>query len=160
MKHLSLLLIGVLILFVALVVTVSAFMTEDSPPQGVIVVPVDPTITRMEEELQAQEATYQARLSELEQSLQQRQREIDSQVESLNNKISAAQEQFAELKSREETLTGELQQLEIKRTKQLAIYRLNLQQSRDEHLARQTQLQRQLEAAQAELDQVETELRR
>ena len=160
MKHLGILLTGVLTLFVILVVAVFTFMTEELPPQGVIVVPVDPTITRMEEALVEQEAAYQAQLNEIEQSMQQRQTELRNQLESLNNEIFSAGQQLTELSDREKELSSQLQQLEVRRAKQLATYQTTLQQSRDEYLARQAQLQGQLEAAQAELDQVEAELER
>ena len=160
MKHLGLLLAGVLALFVFLVIAVFAYMTEELPPRGVIVVPVDPTITRMENDLRSREAAYQARLAELDQSRQQKQTEYQTQLKSLSDEIAAAQQQLTELNSRENELSIQLQQLEVKRAKQLATYQANLQQSRAEYVARQARLQAQLEAAQAELDQVEAELGR
>ena len=160
MRHLGLLLIAVTVLFMVLVIGVFAFMTEELPPQEVIVVPVDPTITYMENALVTQEAAYQSQLDELEQTLQQRQVDFRNELESLNKQIEAVQEQLNQLLTQEQELLSQLKQLQIRRAQQQSRHQTDLQLAREQYLARQAQLQTQIEAAQTELDQLYLQLRR
>ncbi len=160
MRHLSLLLIAVTVLFIVLVIGVFSFMTEELPPQEVIVVPVDPTITYMENALVTQEAAYQSQLDELEQTLQQRQVDFRNKLESLNKQIEAVQEQLNQLQTQEQELLSQLKQLEIRRAQQQSRHQTNLQLAQEQYLSHQAELQAQIEAAQTELDQLYLQLRR
>ena len=160
MRHLSLLLIAVTVLFIVLVIGVFAFMTEELPPQEVIVVPVDPTITYMENALVTQEAAYQSQLDELEQTLQQRQVDFRNKLESLNKQIEAVQEQLNQLQTQEQELLSQLKQLGIRRAQQQSRHQTNLQLAQEQYLSQQAELQAQIDAAQTELDQLYLQLRR
>jgi len=160
MRHLGLLLIAVTVLFIVLVIGVFSFMTEELPPQEVIVVPVDPTITYMENALVTQEAAYQSQLDELEQTLQQRQVDFRNKLESLNKQIEAVQEQLNQLQTQEQELLSQLKQLEIRRAQQQSRHQSNLQLAQEQYLSHQAELQAQIEAAQTELDQLYLQLRR
>ena len=160
MRHLGLLLIAVTVLFIVLVIGVFSFMTEELPPQEVIVVPVDPTITYMENALVTQEAAYQSQLDELEQTLQQRQVDFRNKLESLNKQIEAVQEQLNQLQTQEQELLSQLKQLGIRRAQQQSRHQTNLQLAQEQYLSHQAELQAQIEAAQTELDQLYLQLRR
>jgi len=160
MRHLGLLLIAVTVLFIVLVIGVFSFMTEELPPQEVIVVPVDPTITYMENALVTQEAAYQSQLDELEQTLQQRQVNFRNKLKSLNKQIEAVQEQLNQLQTQEQELLSQLKQLEIRRAQQQSRHQTNLQLAQEQYLSHQAELQAQIEAAQTELDQLYLQLRR
>ncbi len=160
MKHLGLLLGSVVIIFAAAALGLLAYLTEEPPAQDMIVVPVDPTISALEQALAEQTAAYQAQLTELEQSRQQREAELQRQFNTLTDQIAAAHQQLAELKHQEQELLSQLDRLEAERAGQLAAHQTRLQQTQAQSLARQSELQNQLATAQAELDQVEAQLAR
>ena len=158
MKHLGLLLGSVVILFAVVTLGLLTYLTEDPPDQGTIVVPVDPTISALEQALADQAAAYQARLTGLEQRRQQRQVEIQRQLDALAGQIAAAQQQLAELERQKQELLSQQNELEAEHTGQLETHQASLQQAQAESLARQSELQTQLDTVQAELDQVEAQL--
>ncbi len=160
MKHLALLLAGSLILLVIPLIGLYSFFSREKLPQSIIIIPVDPAITRLKNELASQETTYQAQATALEQTLKQQQADFQTQTQELNVQIIAAQKQLDHLKNQEQDLRAQINRLEITRAKRLTSYQTELQQARDKYVTRQAQLQAQLDKAQTELAAVKTQLER
>lgn len=147
-------------LFAILVIGGLIFFPAEPPPRTMIRVPVDPTISHMEQALVEQDSTYQARLAGLQQTLEEQESRYQTQIEALEAEIEAARQQLDQLKSSEQTVAAQVQALETTRAEQQAVYRSELQQARTEHESRQTELQTQLDRIQAELAQIPVRLER
>ncbi|MEW5958242.1 MAG: hypothetical protein AB1801_10990 [Chloroflexota bacterium] len=147
-------------LLVVLVLGVFIFFPTVTPPKAVIIVPVDPTISQMEQALTEQESAYQAQLATLQQTLARQETGYRNQIEALQAEIAAARQQLNDLKRTEQELLIQLQELETSRAGQKEIYRANLQQTQEQHTARQSELNTQLERVQAELARLTARLGR
>jgi chromosome segregation ATPase len=158
MKSLTLLFISGIIFLIVLLTGVSNFFLRQELSQPAIVIAVDPTTTYMEKLLGEQETAYQTELNLLEQSLQQDQTAFDEQLQSLKTQITQVQNQLDELEQQRQDLLTQVPLLEATRTGQLARHQTNLEQLRQENIARQSQLQSQLNETQAELAQVNAQL--
>lgn len=159
-RSLGLIVVIGLSLFAILAIGGLIFFPAEPPPRAVIRVPVDPSIGQMEQALADQESAYQARLTGLQQTLEQQEARYQTQIEELEAQIAAAQQQLDDLKSTEQTLSAQVQTLETTRAERQAIYQADLQQSRTEHGTRQTELRTQLDRVQAELGQISGRLER
>jgi DNA repair exonuclease SbcCD ATPase subunit len=144
-----------LILFLILVIGWFTIFNREEAVQPAIVVPVNPTITYLENGLVEAEATYQAEWANLQQARQQQQNEHQNQVETLQLKLVAAQKQLDELNSEEQALSTQVEQLEATRAAKQIGYKNDLEQARNEYGTKPAQLQSQLDQILAELAETE-----
>lgn len=163
MKYLGPLLAGGLTLVIVLIIGVFSFwpaeqaVTADPPPTQQIVVSIVET-TELEAAMAEREAVYQAQIEELSRALQERQATYQTQIQELTTQIAAAQNQLNELKIQEQNLPSQITQLEVTRAERLAVYQSQLQQVQEQYNNRLTQLQVQLNEAQARLAEANAQL--
>ena len=130
---------------------------REVPPQPAVFISIDGDIAPIATRLAQQEATAQAELDALNNTIQEKQAEFEAQTQSWQTEINQTQIQLTSLQTTTQTLQNEITQLEITRTLRLNDYQTELEQAR-----RQTQidqLQTQLREQQAELDGLNTQLK-
>ena len=158
MKHLSLLLLGSIIVPILLIISFVRFWPNHEPSQPAVVVSVQQELIPLKTSLAQQEADYLAQLEELKQTLQTRQAAYQANTETLNAQIIAAQNQLDDLQHQQQSLQLELTQFQTSRIQQAATYQAQLQQAQAEYDQQLPQLKTQLEATQVELNQINLQL--
>lgn len=158
MKYLSLFILGSGFLLAVLAWGVFFVVPNAESSEAVIVVPVDPTSVRLENQLKEQAATYQQEIIEIDQTRSAEAVEFEARENKLNELIAAAQRRVDQLKQEQQTLLSQLDDLKAARTGQLATLQTDLEQSREKLRLRQQQLQTQLDSLQAELAVVDAQL--
>lgn len=162
MKNLGPLLAGGLTLLIVLAVGVFSFLPAQPAPAaesatGPIVVPAADT-GQLEAAMAERENVYQGQLQQLEQTYQDRQAMYQSQIQTLNSQITAAQNQLDDLTAQEATLSLQVAQFEQSRTERLNTYQAQLNELNPQYADRLSQLQAQINEAQAKLAEVNAQL--
>ena len=151
MKHLSVLLLGGVVLFVVLLVGVLNFFSGHEPPQSAIVIDIDQDIAPIKATLAQREATYQAQLDSLDKRLQEQQNVYQTTTESLTVQARTLQNQLDVLQTQQQNLQVEVTHLQATINERSAAHQNQLQQLRDQSAQRSLQLQTQLEETQTQL---------
>jgi chromosome segregation ATPase len=157
MKNIGLILVAGVTVPILLLVGLYVLWPRNVPPQPAVVISIDDDIAPIATELAQQEATVQAELDALNNTIQQKQTEFEVQTRSWQTDMNQAQTKLTNLQTTAQTLQNEITRLEITRTLRLNNYQTELEQAR-----RQTQidrLQMQLQEQQAELDRLNTQLK-
>lgn len=152
MKNIGLILVTGVTVPILLLVGVYILWPREVPSQPAVVISIDDDIAPIATELAQQEATVQAELDALNNTIQQKQTGFEVQIQSWQTDMNQAQAQLTSLQITAQTLQSEITRLEISRTLRLNSYQTELEQAR-----RQTQidqLQTQLQEQQAELDRL------
>jgi DNA repair exonuclease SbcCD ATPase subunit len=151
-KNIGLILVTGVTVPILLLVGVYILWPREVPSQPAVVISIDDDIAPIATELAQQEATVQAELDALNNTIQQKQTGFEVQIQSWQTDMNQAQAQLTSLQITAQTLQSEITRLEISRTLRLNSYQTELEQAR-----RQTQidqLQTQLQEQQAELDRL------
>jgi uncharacterized coiled-coil DUF342 family protein len=151
MKNAALMISGGIVFLLALVGAALLIYPTEPAPQPAIVVPVNPTITALEQQLVKQEATYQAQADALDRALAAQEADFAGQIAELTGQVQQARQQLNTLKAQEQTLLAQVAQLEAARAQKLAAYQAQIDQIRQD--LRQDQVERD-----AQLKQLQTEL--
>jgi len=156
MKYLSLVLALGAILLLAVLIAGAQTLTPKAEPDLLpkVVVPIDPSVTRLENQLLEETTAYQSQLADLERALQQQQTDDLAKIEKLNSQIVASKAQLDTLETRKQTLLEQTQQLEAAQTEQQAAHQSQLVQFRSQHSARQAELQNQLNETRTRLAEI------
>jgi len=173
MKRLGPLLAGGLTLAIVMVIGIFSFLPPEvssQPGQAevaaadnlasnqIVISPVD--TSQLEATMAEREATYQAQFEELGRALQERQAIYQGQIQELTAQITAAQNQLNDLKAQEQSLPGQITQLEDTRAERQAAYQAQLQEFQNQYNDRIVQLQAQLNEAQTRLAEANAQLGR
>lgn len=154
MKQLAIWLIGGILGVMLLLLAVINLFRNEALPASAIVIPIDPTVTALEQRLSRQELSYQAQMEQLEQELRQQQLDGVARSEALQNQITAARQTLAQLQQQAQMIQTQVEALEEQTGRPAAAQEVALQQARDQYAA----LQAQLAAVQAELAETQVRL--
>lgn len=157
MKNIGFILVTGVTVPILLLVGLYILRPGDVPSQPAVIIAIDDDIAPLVAELAQQEATAQAELDVLNNTIQQKQTGFEAQIQAWQTDMNRAQARLTGLQGTADTLQGEINRLEISRTLRLSSYQTELEQAR-----RQTQieqLQTQLQEQQAELDRLNKQLK-
>lgn len=165
MKNLGPILAGGLTLLVVMLVGIFSFLpvgTTAQPttaPAGPIVIPaVD--ASKIQASIAERDAAYQSQISQLNQTIQERQTTYQNQADTLQAQITSAQAQLTELKNQEQSLPAQINQFDKARADRLAVYQSQLNQLNQQYQDQLAQLQTQLNDVQAKLAEANAQLGR
>ena len=171
MKHLGPILAGGLTIAVVLVVGIFSFLPAESSPQvdqatnvgpgptgQIVVASVD--TSQLEIAIAEREGVYLGQIDELNRTLQERQALYQTQMQTLNDQITATQDQVAQVQAQERILPARITQLENSRAERQATYQAQLAQLQNQYNERIAQLQAQLNEAQLRLAEANAQLGR
>jgi len=154
MKHLSLLLLGIIIIPAALLVGFLGFWPSQESAQPAVVVSVQQELNPLKTRLAQQEADYLAQMEELKQRMQTQQAAYQTRTQALNAQILTAQNQLDDLQHDARDLQLELSQLQTTRIKQAATNQVHLKQARAQYDQHLSELKTQLEETRLELNRI------
>ncbi len=158
MRNFVILLVSGLVLGLVLIGGAYVIFPTRVPEQPAIVVPVNSEVEHLAETVVQQAASYRATVTALEQETEDVSQTLEAQVDTLSRQVQAAEQELARLKSQEEELLAQLEQLQAERAAKLQGYQQSLEQTKADHLAKQADLQAQLNRLQAELEAINARL--
>jgi len=154
MKQLGLSLVVTSIIIVLLVGSIIWPALPAQTEQNPIVIPVNPTLTWLEQDLARQQVTYQNEVYTLQQALQRARQTEAAKNEKLQHQVALTQQQLVELTARQQTLAARVAQLKTIQTERQAGYAQLITQTLLLSETRHAQLQNQLIAVQATLTEI------
>lgn len=158
MKYLGqLLIIGVTLFLVLFVGILNLFSSRESS-HAAIVISIDRDIAPLKASLAEREATYQAQLDKIDETIQEQQVKYQAKIETLNTQILAAQQELTDLQTQKQNLESEITRLEAIRSERSTAYQNQLQQIDKQYAESLAQLQTQLDEAKANLTKVNLQL--
>jgi hypothetical protein len=158
MKYITFLFISGLALLIALVAGLLNFFSLQPTANATIVVPVDPTVIYLENQLAEAEARDRAELDKLDRTLQQQEQDRQEQFRAFTAELVKLQTQRDQLKRQEQSLLTQVEALKSTRSQQQARYQSQLDQARTEVERQRAELQTQLREAQTQLTQLQAQL--
>lgn len=158
MKHFTVLLTTGIVIFLVLLGGVFSLFNGRESPRPPVVISIDRDIAPLKTSLARREATYQAQIDALDETLQAQESEYQTQAEVLNAQILAAQKQLAGLQAQKQALQSELIRLEAIKTERSTTYQNQIEQTRSQYAKSIAHLQAQLDEAKATLADVNSQL--
>ena len=164
MKYVGMVLALGLAIFMMLGVMIYSFLPATTPPANtpvapaplpaIVVEPVDvPDPAQLETDFMQREIIYKTQIEGLQQTLQERQRTYQEQLQTLSQQEQAAQQQFDELTHQEQALQLQVQDFEAARAERVALYQQQLEEAGTQYAAQAAALQAALQDTLAKVEQ-------